>query len=82
VEERVNEALDSRSLVGLTSVRGEVVRLLSDNRGALLTDGRQVKADIVVLAMGNLPPRPQTGGSGRAWRRPGNSRLRRHRWHR
>jgi uncharacterized NAD(P)/FAD-binding protein YdhS len=24
----------------------------------LLTDGRQIKADIIVLAMGNLPPRP------------------------
>ena len=61
VEERINEALDSRSLVGLTSVRGEVVRLLSDNRGVLLTDGRQIKADIIVLAMGNLPPRPPAG---------------------
>ena len=61
VEERVSEALDSRSLAGLTSVRGEVVRLLGDNRGVLLTDGRQIKADIVVLAMGNLPPRPPGG---------------------
>lgn len=61
VEERVNEALDSKSLVGLSSVRGEVVRLLSDHRGVLLTDGRQIKADIVVLAMGNLPPRPPPG---------------------
>ncbi len=61
VAERVHEALDSRSLVGLTSVRGEVVRLLSDDRGVLLTDGRQIKADIVVLAMGNLPPRPPGG---------------------
>jgi uncharacterized NAD(P)/FAD-binding protein YdhS len=61
VAERVGEALDSRSLVGLTSVRGEVVRLLSAERGVLLTDGRQIKADIVVLAMGNLPPRPPEG---------------------
>jgi uncharacterized NAD(P)/FAD-binding protein YdhS len=61
VEERVNEALDSRSLSGLMSVRGEVVRLLNDNRGVLLTDGRQIKADIVVLAMGNLAPRPPAG---------------------
>jgi uncharacterized NAD(P)/FAD-binding protein YdhS len=61
VQERVNEALDGKSLVGLTSVRGEVVRLLGDNRGVLLTDGRQIKADIVVLAMGNLPPRPPGG---------------------
>ena len=61
VEERVNEALDSKSLVGLSSVRGDVVRLLDDNRGVLLTDGREIKADIVVLAMGNLPPRPPGG---------------------
>jgi len=61
VGERVNEALDSRSLAGLSSVRGEVVRLLNDERGVLLTDGRQIRADIVVLAMGNLPPRPPGG---------------------
>ena len=61
VEERINEALDSKSLVGLSSVRGEVVRLLGDARGVLLTDGRQIEADIVVLAMGNLPPRPPPG---------------------
>ena len=58
LEERINAALDSRSLVGLSGVRGEVVRLLGDHRGVLLTDGRQIKADIVVLAMGNLPPSP------------------------
>ena len=61
VEERINEALDSKALVGLTSMRGEVVRLLNDNRGVLLTDGRQVVADIIVLAMGNLPPRAPGG---------------------
>ncbi len=64
VEERVNEALDSKSVVGLGSVRGEVVRLLNDNRGVLLTDGREIRADIVVLAMGNLPPRPPGGPDG------------------
>jgi uncharacterized NAD(P)/FAD-binding protein YdhS len=61
----VSEALDSKALVGLSSVRGEVVRLLKDNRGVVLTDGREIKADIVVLAMGNLPPRPPGGGD--AW---------------
>lgn len=61
VEERVNEALDSKSRAGLSSVRGEVVKLLKDGRGVLLTDGRQISADIVVLAMGNLPPRPPGG---------------------
>ena len=65
VEERVNEALDNKSLVGLSGVRGEVVGLLKDNRGVLLTDGREIKADIVVLAMGNLPPR--TPGGPDAW---------------
>ena len=33
VEERINEALDSKSAAGLSSVRGEVVRLLNDRRG-------------------------------------------------
>jgi uncharacterized NAD(P)/FAD-binding protein YdhS len=61
VEERINESLDTKSQVGLTSVRGEVVRVLNDNSGVILTDGRQIKADIVVLAMGNLPPRPPPG---------------------
>lgn len=61
VEERVNEALDSKSLVGLSSVRGDVVRLLGDKRGVLLTDGREIAADIIVLAMGNLPPRAPAG---------------------
>lgn len=61
VEQRVHEALDNKSPVGLSSVRGEVVRLLGDRRGVLLTDGREIGADIVVLAMGNLPPRPPGG---------------------
>jgi len=61
LEERINGALDSRSIAGLSSVRGEVVRMLVDTRGVLLTDGRQIKADIVVLAMGNLPPSPPRG---------------------
>jgi uncharacterized NAD(P)/FAD-binding protein YdhS len=61
VEERVKEAVDNKSLVGLSSVRGDVVRLLTDARGVVLTDGREIKADIVVLAMGNLPPRPPGG---------------------
>ena len=61
VEERVNEALDTKSLVGMTAVRGEVVRMLDGGRGVLLTDGRQIQADVIVLAMGNLPPRPPGG---------------------
>jgi len=81
LEERINDALDSRSLAGLSSVRGEVVRLLADNRGVLLTDGRQLKADTVILAMGNLPPSPpgaRTPGSttaGSSFQTPGRWML-------
>jgi uncharacterized NAD(P)/FAD-binding protein YdhS len=61
IEERIGEALDTRSITGLTTLRGEVVRMLAHDRGVLLTDGREVKADRVVLAMGNLAPRPPGG---------------------
>jgi uncharacterized NAD(P)/FAD-binding protein YdhS len=61
IEEHVNAAVDTKALVGLTTVRGEVVRLLNRDRGVLLTDGREIRADIIVLAMGNLPPRPPGG---------------------
>ena len=61
IEERIGEVLDTKSLTGLTTVRGEAVRLLTGARGVLLTDGREIRADIVVLAMGNLPPRPPAG---------------------
>ncbi|HEY2069951.1 MAG TPA: FAD/NAD(P)-binding protein [Rhizomicrobium sp.] len=43
----------------ITRLRGHAVRALdAPSRGVLLEDGREVKADIVVLAAGNLPPRP------------------------
>lgn len=61
IEERVGEALSAKARMGLTSIRGEAVRLLDGARGVLLTDGREIAADIVVLAMGNLPPRPPGG---------------------
>ncbi len=61
VEERVGEALNTRGRRGLSAVRGEAVRLLDHGRGVLLTDGRELRADIVVLAMGNLPPRAPGG---------------------
>ncbi|MCU1386560.1 MAG: pyridine nucleotide-disulfide oxidoreductase family [Acidobacteria bacterium] len=61
MEERVGEALSLKARSGFTAVRGEAVRLLEDGRGVLLTDGREIGADIVVLAMGNLPPRPPGG---------------------
>jgi uncharacterized NAD(P)/FAD-binding protein YdhS len=61
MEERVGEALSLKARSGFTAVRGEAVRLLEDGHGVLLTDGREIAADIVVLAMGNLPPRPPGG---------------------
>ncbi len=61
MEERIGEALSLKARTGLTAVRGEAVRLLDEGRGVLLTDGRQIQADTVVLAMGNLPPRPPGG---------------------
>lgn len=61
MQERLCQALDPRSIRGLTAVRGEVVSMLVHHRGVLLTDGREVAADMVVLAMGNLPPRPPGG---------------------
>jgi uncharacterized NAD(P)/FAD-binding protein YdhS len=61
MEERIGEALAAKTRTGLTAVRGEAVRLLSQGRGVLLTDGREIRADFVVLAMGNLSPRPPGG---------------------
>ncbi|MGD0144946.1 MAG: FAD/NAD(P)-binding protein [Rhizomicrobium sp.] len=61
MEERIGEALAAKTRTGLTAVRGEAVRLLTQGHGVLLTDGREIKADFVVLAMGNLPPRPPGG---------------------
>ncbi len=61
MEERIAEALSTKARTGLVAVRGEAVRLLKDARGVLLTDGREIEADIVVLALGNLPPRPPGG---------------------
>ncbi len=61
IEERIGEVLNTRSVTGLTTLRGEAVRMLRNGTGVLLTDGREVAADIVVLAMGNLPPRPPGG---------------------
>lgn len=59
LEERIGEAVSSDHARGLNIVRGEAVRLLDfPARGVLLADGREIAADIVVLATGNLPPRP------------------------
>ena len=61
IEERIGEALNTRSVTGLNTLRGEAVRMLAHTKGVLLNDGREVPADIVVLAMGNLAPRPPGG---------------------
>lgn len=54
--ERVAEA---RADGALTVLRGEAVRLLDGpRRGLVLLDGREIEADTVVLATGNLPPQP------------------------
>ncbi len=59
IEERVHDAVSRDPARGLNVVRGEAVGLLEfPARGVLLADGREVQADIVVLATGNLPPRP------------------------
>lgn len=59
LEERVQESVSSDHARGLNIVRGEAVRLLDfPARGVMLADGREIAADIVVLATGNLPPRP------------------------
>jgi uncharacterized NAD(P)/FAD-binding protein YdhS len=57
LQERVNEAAGNGT--GFHRVRGNAVRLLDrPRRGVLLEDGREIRADALVLAMGNLPPRP------------------------
>ena len=61
LQEKIGEHLNTRSITGLTTIRGEVVRMLREDYGVLLTDGREVAADIVVLAIGNLAPRPPGG---------------------
>jgi len=59
LEERVRDAMSREREHGLNVVRGEAVGLLEfPARGVLLADGREIAADIVVLATGNLPPRP------------------------
>jgi uncharacterized NAD(P)/FAD-binding protein YdhS len=58
LEERVQSAASKDTSKGLNIVRGEAVGLLEfPERGVLLADGREIKADIIVLATGNLPPR-------------------------
>ncbi|MBV9990582.1 MAG: FAD/NAD(P)-binding protein [Alphaproteobacteria bacterium] len=66
LEERMREALSPDPRTGLAVLRGEAVALLDfPARGVLLADGRRIEADIVVVATGNLPPRPP--GAKDAW---------------
>jgi uncharacterized NAD(P)/FAD-binding protein YdhS len=59
LQEQVAGVLITGPGPGLASVRGEVVRLLPEpKRGVLLSDGRAIEADMVVLATGNLAPQP------------------------
>ncbi|MDB5428942.1 MAG: hypothetical protein JWP35_58 [Caulobacter sp.] len=57
LEERVAEARSDDPTRGLVVVRGEAVQLLDPpRRGLRLLDGREVHAETIVLATGNLPP--------------------------
>ncbi len=65
LEERVKAAASPVRGPGFNIVRGEVVRLLDfPARGVLLGDGREIAADLIVLATGNLPPRPPAAKDG------------------
>ncbi len=58
LQERLHDALSKDRAHGIIPVRGEAVKLLAPPaRGVLLHDGREIVADQIVLAMGNLPPR-------------------------
>lgn len=52
VEERLGET------AGVVRVRGEAARISRTERKVVLTDGRAIDADIVVLATGNRAPAP------------------------
>ncbi|MEG3151819.1 FAD/NAD(P)-binding protein [Sphingomonas sp. ZT3P38] len=62
LEERLEAALVTGDGPGLTLVRGEAVRVLArPDRAVRLSDGREIRADTVVLATGNLAPRAPGG---------------------
>jgi uncharacterized NAD(P)/FAD-binding protein YdhS len=66
LQARIGEALSRGGGPGLVAVRGEAVRLrAAASLTVRLADGRDIAADIVVLATGNLPPR--TPGGPDAW---------------
>lgn len=58
LEERLHAALSTDRASGVVPVHGEVVRLSDPPaRGVVLSDGREIAADAIVVATGNLPPR-------------------------
>ena len=58
LEERLHEAVSPDGEFGIVPVRGEAVRVFAaPSRRVLLADGREIPADQIVLATGNLPPR-------------------------
>ena len=65
LEERVLASVSPDRRHGFNIVRGEVVRLLDfPQRGVLLSDGREIEADLIVLATGNLPPKAPAAKDG------------------
>jgi uncharacterized NAD(P)/FAD-binding protein YdhS len=57
LQERIAEAVITHDGAGLAAVRGEVVGLTGGVLQRLrLADGREIAADVVVLATGNMPP--------------------------
>jgi uncharacterized NAD(P)/FAD-binding protein YdhS len=71
VEQQVGAALVTTPGAGLVAMRGEVVGVLeSPRRGVRLSDGRTVDADAVVLATGNMSPRPPGGPDSWFYDRP------------
>jgi uncharacterized NAD(P)/FAD-binding protein YdhS len=59
LQESTAAAASADRTKGLIVIRGEAVRALDQPaHGVVLDDGRELKADLVVLATGNLPPRP------------------------
>ena len=62
LQDRVAGELSHDEGAGLKAVRGEAVGIHPGSTLAVrLSDGRQLDADIVVLATGNLPPRAPVG---------------------
>ncbi len=65
LQARVSEALIIGRGPGLAAVRGEAVRVtVSGGPRIGLADGREIEADMVVLATGNMPPRAPSRPDG------------------